>query len=199
MTDTWDFVRKWNDIIYKDAGVPIKSGISAQQLWDEFKIKSAPLYRDQCWSHIPGRWADDVRDLIRKVQAELGDKVRFVQIKEKWCFLTVYFESDSDERAGALAGLAMMFILGPEKPTISYARVGDEYKISGRGTDYLVKRKGVDLALALKTAAESLGGRGGGHPPAAGASVPAEGLDDLISSVDQLVGAQLKDGGEGAR
>jgi single-stranded DNA-specific DHH superfamily exonuclease len=107
-----------------------------------------------------------------------------------------HFESDSDERAGALAGLAMMFILGPEKPTLSYARVGDEYKISGRGTDYLVKRRGVDLAAALKTAAELLGGRGGGHPPAAGASVPVDRLGELLTAVDGLVGAQLKGGGE---
>jgi RecJ-like exonuclease len=102
-----------------------------------------------------------------------------------------HFATSGDERAGALAGLAMMFLLDPERPVISYARVGDVYKISGRGSAYLVETKGLDLAAALREASSAVGGRGGGHPVASGASVPSGSLEEFLSIVDRMVGEQF--------
>jgi len=96
--DIWGFVKTWNEIIYKDNGIPIKSSITSEELWDEFGIRSAPKFRDACWSHIPERWANEVKEFITQVQNELGDRIEFVQIKEKFCRLTVYFDY-SDESA----------------------------------------------------------------------------------------------------
>lgn len=99
MSETiWGFVKTWNAIIYKDNGIPIKSSITSEELWDEFKIKSAPKFMDACWSHIPERWSDEVRQFIIIAQRELGDKIKFAQIKEKFCRLTVYFDTN-DEHA----------------------------------------------------------------------------------------------------
>ena len=82
----------WNRKIYRDdVGNFVEGGLKAQQFWDEFKIESGPLFKDQCYSHIPEKWADDVRLFIKQVQSELGSRIIFKQIKEKWCWLTVYY------------------------------------------------------------------------------------------------------------
>ena len=81
----------WNKKIYRNEdGSFVGGGLHAEELWEEFGIKSGPKFERACWSHIPERWAEDVRVFIREVQAELGDRVVFEQIKEKFCDLTVY-------------------------------------------------------------------------------------------------------------
>jgi len=93
-----EFVRDWNKIIYRnDDGSFIKDrGMEAEDFWKEFSIRSAPKFADACWSHIPARWADEVREMLRKAQQELGEQVEFIQIKEKLCRLTVYYSSADD-------------------------------------------------------------------------------------------------------
>jgi len=92
---------------------------------------------------------------------------------------------------GAVCGLAMQYILDQSRPTLALSQVGTKLKVSGRGTKYLVS-KGLDLASALKKAAEKVGGNGGGHSVAAGATVGADGKDEFLAAVDSLVGIQLK-------
>lgn len=108
------------------------------------------------------------------------------------------FESHGDDFAGALAGLGMMYLFDPLKPAVSYAAAGEQYKISGRGTKWLVEQKGVDLARALFEAASRVGGRGGGHPVASGASIPGPRLEEFLADVDRIVGEQLALGLSGA-
>lgn len=89
----WDNIQKWNKIIYRDPNKLRKGSLTSEDLWAKFKIKSGPKFKDECWSEIPGVWADDVSDFIKSVQSEFGNKVRFLQIKEKFCELTVYYSS----------------------------------------------------------------------------------------------------------
>lgn len=63
-------------------------------------------------------------------------------------------------------------------------------KASGRASKELVE-KGVDLNLALRTAAESIGGLGGGHKIAAGASFPAGKEKEFLSKCREILKAQL--------
>ena len=70
-------------------------------------------------------------------------------------------------------------------------------KVSGRGTNYLVGR-GLDLALALREAAAAVGGEGGGHKVASGATVPVERWSDFLGRVDTIVTGQLASGRVGA-
>jgi hypothetical protein len=95
-------VQEWNDKIYRNADDSfVGGGMHAQEFWDEFKIKSYPLFEGRCYFFIPERWAEDVRLFIKQVQTELKDKVEFGQIKEKFCWLTVYYTSfgeDTDVR-----------------------------------------------------------------------------------------------------
>lgn len=96
-----EWVNKWNRKIYwnEDGTRASESGhgIGPEEFWDEFKIKSWPKFRDSCAFYVPTKWADDVREFIVKVQNELGDRITFRQIKEKWCRLTVYFRATDDE------------------------------------------------------------------------------------------------------
>jgi len=91
---------------------------------------------------------------------------------------------------GICAGLGMSWLLNQEKATLALSSSDDLLKVSSRGTPHLVK-KGLNLAEALRSASASVGGYGGGHPIAAGATAPRERERDFLDLVDQLVGEQL--------
>jgi RecJ-like exonuclease len=102
-----------------------------------------------------------------------------------------YFVSPEPTLAGAQCGLAMQYILDQSKPTIALSHVKGGVKVSSRGTKYLVS-KGLDLSAALKKAAEKLGGIGGGHAVAAGATIPEGKEEEFLASVDAVVSLQLR-------
>ncbi len=102
-----------------------------------------------------------------------------------------WFESAEGTLAGTQAGLAMNYLLDPERPVLvgSHDATGP-MKVSGRGTTYLVG-KGLDLAVALRESAAAVGGEGGGHRVASGATVPVERWTDFLARVDGIVSSQL--------
>jgi len=63
-------------------------------------------------------------------------------------------------------------------------------KASARATQDLVSR-GVDLSAAMRSAAEKVGGVGGGHNIAAGATIPADRKKDFLSLLDNIVETQI--------
>ena len=93
---------------------------------------------------------------------------------------------------GIVAGMA----LGTDgvdagRPIIAFAdKSADEVKVSARGTHRLV-RQGLDLSAVMGTAASAVGGEGGGHDVAAGATIPRGTEDDFIAAADAAVGDQL--------
>jgi RecJ-like exonuclease len=102
-----------------------------------------------------------------------------------------HFDAPDPSLAGAQCGLAMQYILDQAKPTLALSHVKGKVKVSSRGTKYLVS-KGLDLSAALKKASEKVGGNGGGHAVASGATVP-EGKDkEFLAAVDEIVGQQLR-------
>ncbi|WP_254864361.1 single-stranded-DNA-specific exonuclease RecJ [Halovivax gelatinilyticus] len=95
---------------------------------------------------------------------------------------------------GIVAGMA----LGNEgidrnRPILAFAEKDDEaeVKVSGRGTHALV-RQGLDLSVVLGEAARAVGGDGGGHDVAAGATVPAGREPEFLERADELVGEQIE-------
>jgi len=102
-----------------------------------------------------------------------------------------YFTTTEPALAGAQCGLAMQYILDQSKPTLTLSTTDDKIKVSSRGTKYLVS-KGLDLSAALKKAAEKLGGIGGGHAVAAGATIPSDNLEQFLKAVDEIVALQLR-------
>jgi single-stranded-DNA-specific exonuclease len=102
-----------------------------------------------------------------------------------------FFEAPDPSLAGAQCGLAMQYMLDQGKPTIAISRVNGKVKVSSRGTKHLVS-KGLDLSSGLKRAAERVGGTGGGHAVAAGATIPEDKVDEFLSLLDEAVGKQLR-------
>jgi len=77
------------------------------------------------------------------------------------------------------------------KPIIAFADKNEEaVKVSSRGTHSLV-RQGLDLSAVMGEASRAVGGDGGGHDVAAGATVPKGNEEAFIECADELVGEQL--------
>ncbi|NYT02434.1 MAG: DHH family phosphoesterase, partial [Methanosarcinales archaeon] len=104
-----------------------------------------------------------------------------------------YFDAGDailDTIVGIVAG--MSFQMGDRsKPILAFARATDgSLKVSARGTQNLV-RAGLNLAEALSTSARALGGVGGGHNVAAGATIPPASREEFLRLVDEMVGGQM--------
>lgn len=101
-----------------------------------------------------------------------------------------WFEPPARHIAGPLAGLGMIYLFPKDAPVLSLYPDNATLSVSARATDRLV-RAGVDMAHAMAVAAGEVGGRGGGHPVASGATVPLERRDEFMDLVDSIVGEQL--------
>jgi single-stranded-DNA-specific exonuclease len=101
-----------------------------------------------------------------------------------------YFYESKAEFAGTFAGIGMMYFFNQIKPVLALTKADDDLKVSGRGTKRLVQQ-GLDLAGALAEVSAELGGSGGGHPIAAGATIPSGKDQEFLEKMDKLVGEQL--------
>jgi len=97
---------------------------------------------------------------------------------------------DTPELSGTIAGLSMLYVFSQDMPTISLSVMEDKTKVSARGTKYLVGR-GLNLAEACRDAAMHVGGYGGGHDIAAGATIPKGKEEEFLKKIDEIVGWQL--------
>lgn len=96
-----------------------------------------------------------------------------------------------DTIVGTVAG--MLFGSGridDRKPIFALALSDDGIKISGRGTRQLIDA-GLDLAEVMRSATERLGGVGGGHNIAAGATIQPDRVNDFLEMANDMVGRQL--------
>lgn len=96
-------------------------------------------------------------------------------------------EARDDANTGVYAHTLLTYVHGDDKPFLVASRRGDLAKFSARGSPRLYLA-GVDLSLGMATAAEALGGHGGGHPGAAGASVPWDRRDEFVDGLDRALG-----------
>jgi RecJ-like exonuclease len=77
-------------------------------------------------------------------------------------------------------------------PIIAFARSVDEenIKVSARATRELVL-KGLDLSVAVRIASVKVGGSGGGHRIAAGATIPLGKESEFLDAIEALISSQL--------
>ena len=101
-----------------------------------------------------------------------------------------WFESPDRSLAGTQAGLSMTYFLDSRRPVFVFSAEESRLKVSGRGTLWLVQQ-GLDLSGACRSAAQSVGGEGGGHRVASGATIPGDRRDDFLAAADRIVGEQL--------
>ena len=104
-----------------------------------------------------------------------------------------YFYSNSSSLGGVIAGIAMNYVFDEKKPLFSLARkeTDDEVHVSCRGNQKLVEQ-GLDLGSAMKTIAAELGGYGGGHKIAAGATIAFDKEKEFLEKVDTILVQQMK-------
>ncbi|MGP8134740.1 MAG: DHHA1 domain-containing protein, partial [Thermoplasmata archaeon] len=102
-----------------------------------------------------------------------------------------WFESPDTPLAGTQAGLAMTYLLPPDVPVFVFSDHGAEpTKVSSRGLLRQVDR-GLDLATVCRTAAGAVGGEGGGHRVASGATIPPGTRAAFLAVADRELARQL--------
>jgi RecJ-like exonuclease len=105
-----------------------------------------------------------------------------------------YFHARSEIR-DTIVGIAAGMVLGSDgirndMPMIAFANADDGVKVSARADKSLII-KGLDLSIAVKTAAERVGGFGGGHNIAAGATIPSGKEYDFLHIIEGIIATQL--------
>jgi single-stranded DNA-specific DHH superfamily exonuclease len=104
-----------------------------------------------------------------------------------------YFYIERHTLGGTIAGLCLKYFpfVDKDKPIFSLSVKGQEIQISGRTTHSQVN-KGLNLAQVLRTAAKTVGGHGGGHPIAAGASIPKGTDKEFLAALDLAIRQTFK-------
>ncbi len=108
-----------------------------------------------------------------------------------------YFHGEDkvkDTVVGVTAGMLLNSgTASKEMPIIAFAKSEDGIKVSARASKAL-EAKGLDLSMVMRKAAKQLGGEGGGHMSAAGATIPAGTEQEFLKIVERLVRDQLSGG-----
>jgi RecJ-like exonuclease len=137
------------------------------------------------------------RTLLRQHRRNLSEGVDLIQTEgtERADNLQ-WFDAGARIRetiVGIVAGMAVGSDGIPRSvPILAFAETDDgDLKVSARGTPRLVAR-GLDLSVVMSEAAEAVGGEGGGHDVAAGATIPAGARESFLARADEVVGRQLE-------
>lgn len=104
-----------------------------------------------------------------------------------------YFDAGSNIKEtiiGIVAGMSTSVAADRNYPIIAFADAEGGVKVSARGTQDLV-RKGLNLSEALAVVSAEVGGAGGGHDIAAGATIPEKSKDEFIHKLDAIIGFQV--------
>ena len=104
-----------------------------------------------------------------------------------------YFDAGKNIRetiVGIIAGMSTTIVENRDLPIIAFADTDNGVKVSARATQDLL-RKGVNLSKAISDTCNEIGGSGGGHDIAAGATIPSELRHEFITKLDQVIGHQM--------
>ena len=143
-----------------------------------------------------GSALDRARTLLRNHRRNLSEGLEWVKSEgvSQESHLQWFDATDRirETIVGIVAGMAVGAPgINREKPIIAFATKSEsEIKVSARGTGVLVSR-GLDLSAVMQQAAQSVGGNGGGHDVAAGATIPAETRAEFITTADGIIADQL--------
>ena len=107
-----------------------------------------------------------------------------------------YLKMENGEAGAIVSGLGIRYLY-TDLPLITLNHKDDMVKISARGNKPLISQ-GLDLSVALRKAAGAVGGAGGGHTIASGASIPPGSEDRFLALLDEMVGEQLHPAEKGA-
>ena len=94
-----------------------------------------------------------------------------------------------DTVVGTVAGMLLQQEEIPS-PLLAFAENDEGIKVSARAP-YILVEKGLNLSIAIRNAAEMLGGSGGGHKAAAGAIIPKGMEEKFLQIFDAEIRSQL--------
>ncbi len=129
------------------------------------------------------------QDITRDYKRRVLNEIKLLQDNLQETENIRYVVLDEMDAAGVVAGLGIRYLYS-DKPMLVLNRSEDMLKVSARGNRVLVFN-GLDLSVALKEGAAKVGGGGGGHSVASGASIPLGTEDEFIRYVDGVVGQQF--------
>ncbi len=106
-----------------------------------------------------------------------------------------YFDA-SDKIRETVVGIVAGMVLNSgeadaDMPIVAFASADDGVKVSARAPRILTDR-GLDLSRIMKDAAATVGGMGGGHIVAAGATIPEGSEQTFLEEVERMVAAQTQ-------
>jgi RecJ-like exonuclease len=143
-----------------------------------------------------GSGLDRARELLSNHRRNLSEGLEYVRREGVTREDHVQWFDAGEEIRETIVGIVAGMAYGSDGvdrgvPIIAFARKSDEEtKVSARGTGTLVRR-GLDLSRVMGEASAAVGGKGGGHDVAAGATVPAGSETDFVAEADRIVGEQL--------
>ena len=133
---------------------------------------------------------DQARTIMRENQRDLISAIRKAQAQLKSARSFRYVLLDESSGTGIISG-TMTRYLYPDKPFLTFNEVEGKIRISGRGTRKLVNA-GLDLAAAMREASVAVGGMGGGHDVASGATIPKGTAMKFIDIIDSIIEKQSR-------
>jgi len=143
-----------------------------------------------------GAALDRARTLLRNHRRNLSEGLQWVTSEGVTVEEHVqWFDAGTRIRetiVGIIAGMAVGADgVRHDLPIVAFAEKSpEEVKVSARGSHFLTDR-GLDLSAAMREASREVGGDGGGHDVAAGATIPAGSQRAFLDEVDRIVGEQL--------
>jgi len=133
---------------------------------------------------------------LRGHRANLVEGLQFAKEEEIQRRTFLQFFHAKDGIRDTIIGIVTNMLLSSEDVDNSLPLMGFAYtengdvKVSARATQVLID-KGLNLSSALKQAAKELGGAGGGHDIAAGATIPKGKEEEFIKLVEKEIKSQF--------
>jgi single-stranded DNA-specific DHH superfamily exonuclease len=131
----------------------------------------------------------EARKLAQEYKSHILREMNLLKEQNKVMANIRYLKMENMEAGSVVSGLGIRYLY-TDMPLITLNHKDDMVKISARGTKPLISR-GLDLSVAMRKAAEAVGGAGGGHTIASGASIPPGAEERFLALLDEIVGEQL--------
>lgn len=134
---------------------------------------------------------DSLMSLLRKHRKNIAQGLSFVEeigTKVGPKGYAQYFDAGKEIGTSIIGTIAGMSLgnenLDPYKPMLGFGRANGGVKVSARCSRILVLQ-GIDMAGAIRNAAESMGGIGGGHSCACGAFIPGDNIEGFVERFEK--------------
>ncbi|MUV60626.1 DHH family phosphoesterase [Halobacterium sp. CBA1126] len=143
-----------------------------------------------------GEPLEAARELLREHRRNLSEGLSWVEREGVTVEDDLQWFHAEDRIRETIVGIVAGMALGSDatesdRPIVGFGYKNDEEtKVSARGTSRLVDR-GLDLSAVMSEASQAVGGDGGGHTVAAGATVPRGREQEFLEEVSDVLAAQL--------